>query len=908
MPLLAYRKKRDFRRTPEPRGVARASRGALRYVIQKHAATRLHYDFRLELDGALKSWAVPKGPSLDPAQKRLAVEVEDHPLEYGGFEGVIPAGQYGGGTVLLWDRGTWTPTGDPHEGLRKGRLDFELHGEKLRGGFSLIRMRGDGGAKKNWLLVKRRDAQARSERGGGILEERPESVATGKGIEEIAASRKKVWNSDRAQAAPAAPARRVPPRSSRATARTKGALDPASLPGARRAAMPARVTPQLATLVKQAPAGEEWLHEIKFDGYRVLGRVDRGRATMITRGGKNWTERFEGIAEAVAALGAGSAILDGEAAVVLSDGSTSFQALQNQLRLGKGSTLAYFVFDLLYLEGYDLKRVPLRLRKETLERLVSGAPAGGIIRYSDHVEGKGERFHAEACRRGLEGIVSKRSDSMYVPGRSGLWLKAKCASRQEFVIGGYTEPQSSRAGLGALLLGTHENGRGLRYRGRVGTGFTHETLRDLQKKLARLETKASPFSPSPRAPGAHWVRPKLVAEVSFTSWTDDGKLRHPSFAGLRDDKSPRDVVRETPVPARAAGGGAGARKRVPPARRRPPDTPPRRRPAVRDPNPKPAVEEPPSKPRKRPIREPVDQAALAATVAAGGQALTNPGRVLYPELGLTKADLARYFLGVAPFLLAHAAGRPLMLARCPAGRTRCFFQKHPSGEVPSSLGSVRIREKDGTGTYLVLRDQASLVTLAQMGVLEIHIWGSRADDLEYPDRVVFDFDAPDATTWKDVVRGAVWVRERLDGLGLKSFVKTTGGHGIHVVVPTRRGPGWDDVKDFSAAVAAALVRESPDRFTTHLSKARRGRRIFIDTLRNRRGSTWVAPYSPRARTGAPVSMPISWEELTPRMRPDAFSMASLLRERGGIRADAWKGIGSVRQTLTPSMVRRALQP
>ena len=904
MPLATYRKKRDFKRTPEPRGAAGKSRGKLRFVIQKHAATRLHYDFRLELDGVLKSWAVPKGPSLDPGEKRLAVEVEDHPLEYGGFEGIIPKGQYGGGSVLLWDRGTWTPIGDPKAGLRKGHLAFELHGEKLRGGFDLIRMRSEGD-RANWLLVKQKDAHAKPERSGSIVEERPESVASGKRIEEIgAAGRAKVWESNR-DIAVSARARRAPAARAKAprSARAADAAGPDQIPGARRAAMPRKAAPQLATLVKQAPEGDDWLHEIKYDGYRTLCRVERGRARMITRSGQDWTARFAEIAEAVADLPSKQALLDGEVAVVLPDGSTSFQALQNQLRQDGRGTLAYFVFDLLYLEGFDLTGAPLEKRKEALQRLTAGAP-GGIVRYSDHIVGRGERFHAEACRRGLEGIISKRSGSRYVPGRSSAWLKAKCASRQEFVIGGYTEPQGSRAGLGALLLGTLENGDGLRYRGRVGTGFSRETLADLRRRLQPLETNRSPFAPpAPHPRSAHWVRPRLVAEVAFGSWTDDGLLRHPSFVALREDKSPRDVVRESPAgSARGTGARKEARKRVPPARRRPPDTPTRRPPPVRDPGtPKAPVEDPQPKPRKRPVREPLDQ-----KVALPGPALTNPDRVLFPEQGLTKAALAQYLHVVAPFLIEHAAERPLMLLRCPHGRGRCFYQKHPSGTVPPALGSVRIKEKAGTGSYLLLRDEAGLMTLAQMGVLEIHLWGARADQLERPDRVVFDFDPHPGTPWKDVVLGARRLREKLLELDLESFVKTTGGKGLHVAVPTRRGPDWDDVNDFSGALASAMVREAPERFTTHLSKARRGTRTFIDTLRNRRGATWVAPYSPRARSGAPVSMPLPWDELTTATRPEAFTVARVLRERGERRADAWKKITSARQTVTASVIRSAL--
>lgn len=892
MSLTAYKKKRDFTKTSEPRGVKGKKGSKLRFVVQKHAATRLHYDFRLELAGVLKSWAVPKGPSLDPGEKRLAVEVEDHPIEYRGFEGTIPKGEYGGGSVLLWDRGTWAPEGDPLAGLRKGHLAFELFGKKLRGSFHLVRLRSDG-EKKNWLLMKQRDSWAEPERNGGIVAARPESVSSGKIIEEIAEGRRtKVWKSNRE------PKKNLSKSKGRTRpgARAVSLPDLAALPGAARRPMPARPEPQLATLVSEAPDGDEWLHEIKYDGYRVLARLERGRARMITRGGKDWTERFGAIAREVGALPAKQAIVDGEMVVLLADGSTSFQALQNQMREGDKGSMSYFVFDLLYLDGYDLTGVPLERRKSLLASILPSRAEQGAVRFSDHVIGQGVRFHGAACRRALEGIISKRRDARYVATRAGSWLKTKCTSRQEFVIGGYTEPQGSRSGLGALLLGTHDNGDGLRYRGKVGTGFTQETLDDLRRKLERLEVERSPFSSRPPgAEKAHWVSPKLVAEVSFGSWTNDGRLRHPSFLGLREDKQPGEVVRESPVE------GPIAEKRVPPLRRRPPDTPPRLPPPVRDPNPgeKPAIQDPIPKPKKRPVREPLDE------VTPAGISLTHPERVLFPEQGITKLQLAQYFQAVGSRLLEHAAGRPLMLLRCPAGRGRCFFQKHPSGPVPRALGSVRIREKGGTETYLVLRDEKGLLLLAQMGVLEIHLWGARADALERPDRVVFDFDPHESTPWKDVLEGARNLRERLDGLGLESFVKTTGGKGLHVVVPTKRGPDWGQVKEFSTGLASAIVREDPDRFTTHLPKARRGRRIFIDTLRNRRGATWVAPYSPRARSGAPVSWPLPWEDVTSRTRPDSFTVERVLEPNRAPLEDAWKRLGSIRQTITAGIIKKA---
>jgi len=919
VPLGLYRKKRDFRRTPEPRGRVVHGGAKLAFVIQKHAASHLHYDFRLELAGVLKSWAVPKGPSLDPADKRLAVMVEDHPIEYGGFEGTIPKGQYGGGTVLLWDRGTWEPRGDAEAGLRKGHLAFTLHGKKLRGAFSLVRMGGREG--KNWLLMKTQDEFARSGGSKSVVQERPESVTSGKSIEEIAGARRaKVWNSNRGGTTTAATsvarrnsAAKKPGPSAGARAATRARRpsgpDPSKLLRARAAAMPRDARPQLATLVPEAPEGDDWLHEIKYDGYRVLARIERGRARLITRGGLDWTDRFAVVADALRRMPVKQAILDGEIAMVLEDGTTSFQALQNQLRSGNDEALAYFVFDLLYQDGWDLTQAPLEQRKEALAALVEGADASPVLRYSDHLEGQGVRFHRQACRSGLEGIVSKRKGSVYTPGRTGSWLKTKCSSRQEFVIGGYTEPQGAREGIGSLLLGTNENGDGLRYRGRVGTGFTRETLDELLRKLRPLEIDKAPFADRPpQKRGVHWVRPRLVAEVSFGSWTNDGRLRHPSFQGLREDKPADEVVREAPrngsapakprrAGARSSAAPAKAKRRPTPERRRPPDTPPRIPPPVKEPGRRPPVADPPPRPRKRPLRDPVDADAALA--------ITSPDRVLYADEGITKLDLARYYRAVAPHLLAHAAGRPLMLRRCPEGiDAACFIQKHP-GQGLSGMDSVRVRERLKTEQHLVLRDEAGLLSLAQVGALEIHVWGALAESLERPDRVVFDFDPAAESPWKDVVLGARRVRERIEALGLECFVKTSGGKGLHVVVPTRPGPTWDDVKEFSAALASSLTREAPDRFTTHLAKARRGGRIFIDTLRNRRGATWVAPYSPRARPGAPVSMPLAWDELTTSLRPDSFSIPRLLERRRGSRADAWDGIGRVRQTITRTVLREA---
>ena len=616
MPLGAYRRKRDFRATSEPRGKrkhAPRARGLL-YVIQKHAASHLHYDFRLELDGVLKSWAIPKGPSLDPGDKRLAVEVEDHPVEYGSFEGTIPKGQYGGGSVLLWDRGTWTPTGDAHDGLRRGNLKFELQGEKLRGRWVLVRLRGreEEDTKKNWLLIKERDPDAGRKRSSSkdILKERPESVLSGRTIEDVG---KNVWQSNR-------PETKTKPAKTEKTRRPARAVVPESIPGARAASLPSFVPPQLATLVSQAPVGEDWVHEIKYDGYRFLCRIDRGRARLLTRSGLDWTDRFPSVADAATKLPADRAILDGELVVLRPDGVSSFQDLQNAMRGGREDDLVFFVFDLLHFDGFDLTAVPLLARKEALAGLLASATAA--IRFSDHVPGRGSDFYREACRRKLEGIVSKRANATYTSGRTGAWLKTKCSARQEFVIGGYTEPQGSRSHLGALLLGVTNGGNGLRYSGKVGTGFTQESLRDLERRLAPLQVGQPPFVDAPRMRDAHWVKPRLVAEVAFTGWTEDGKLRHPSFQGLREDKPAREVVAEKAKRPRRPKG----RTPTTPARRRPPRKPPRRKPPVRDPVSKPPLREPPPRGRS-PIREPDDTEGASS---AAGVRISHPDRILYP--------------------------------------------------------------------------------------------------------------------------------------------------------------------------------------------------------------------------------------------------------------------------------------
>jgi len=851
--LREYARKRDFSLTPEPRG-APAPAGGRSFVVQKHAASRLHYDFRLEMDGVLKSWAVPKGPSLDPADRRLAMQTEDHPVEYGGFEGVIPEGEYGGGTVVVWDRGTWEPLGDPDEGLRRGVLKFALHGEKLRGRFALVRIKGRDGS--TWLLIKDRDEAAR--RSSRIVETSPNSVASGRTLEEVAADQSSVWHSNREgnRAKPktskpaAAPKRAVP-----AAAADRAVPRPASVPGARRAALSAFVRPQLATLVSAPPEGEEWLHEMKFDGYRLLLRLHRGRARLLSREAHDWTARLPAIADAASELHVRQALLDGEAAVLLPDGTTSFEALQNVAILSHDQELVYFAFDLLHLDGYDLRKAPLEDRKRLLRAVLGPGP--GRLRYSDHVLGSGPEFFERACEKGLEGIVSKRRDAAYTAGRSRDWLKVKCLAEQEFVIGGYTPPERSRVGLGALLLGVYDGEERLRYAGKVGTGFTHEILRQLEERLRRLKSATSPFADRvPAAARAFWVRPELVAQVAFTEWTKDGRLRHPSFRGLREDKPAREVIRESPQNA-----------------------PKGRQTAVRK------------------TKEDAPRGAKADESVVAGVRLTHPDRVLYPRQGVTKRDLALFYESIADCILPHLEGRPTSLVRCPEGLGKeCFYQKHATKGEAEGLRRVKIRERTKVAEYLVVDDLKGLIALVQMGILEIHTWNSHAQALERPDRVVFDLDPGPGVEWPAVVEGARRVKARLEAEGLKSFVKTTGGKGLHVVTPLDPAPGWDEASAFAREVAESLAREEPRSYVAEMSKARRQGRIFVDYLRNYRGATSVAAYSTRARPGAPVSVPVRWDELGPALRPDAWTVENLGARLKTIE-DPWRDYWKTRQAL-----------
>jgi bifunctional non-homologous end joining protein LigD len=843
--LQRYYAKRHFARTPEPRGTVTAAEGRS-FVVQKHGARRLHYDFRLEWDGTLKSWAVPKGPSLDPADKRLAVRVEDHPLDYGGFEGVIPEGEYGAGPVIVWDRGTWKPEGDPAEADAKGRLNFALEGEKLQGAWSLVRLSGggrygdrhdgrDGG--NNWLLIKRTDREAKRGNGDLLVTRKPRSVATGRSLEEVRAGKGGIhtWHSNR-------------------PARSGGGPKPARRKAERDAAMPGFVLPQLATRVDKPPAGRDWLHEVKFDGYRVQVRLDGDEVRFLTRTGLDWTDRFASLAPELMRIDAPSAILDGEVVALDADGVSDFSLLQEALSEGDRSALFLYLFDLLYRDGEDLRRRPLEARKAALAELLQPLGSHGHVRLSEHFAVEGAEFYRQVCTLALEGAVSKRKRSPYASGRSGDWLKSKCVERQEMVIIGFTPGTTGPGMIGALILGQHEQGR-LVYSGRVGTGFTQASARALRRRLDAIATDG-PAAEVPRKmrKDARWVKPELVAEVEFAGWTADRLLRHASFKGLREDKPAAEVKREevTPVPAQPRP----AAKRV----------------GVRD--------------------------ALFAV-------LTHPDRVLYDAQGVTKLGLAEYYAEVADLMLPHVRERPLSLVRCPSGTSgECFYQKSVPTGTPPGVYEVHNTARGKKESYPAIRGLDGLVGLAQMGTLEIHIWGCKAAKIMAPDRIVFDIDPAPDLPWEETIAAAREIRERLAAIGLESFLKTTGGKGLHVAAPIAPRLPWDTVKAFTKAVASAMMQDAPERYVVTVSKKARRGKIFVDYLRNGYGATFVAPYSPRARPNAPISMPLDWSELSPSMRSDHFRLENVAARLKALKHDPWREMLKLRQSITAKALKQ----
>ena len=800
-PLDQYNAKRNFALTREPAGKI-GKRGGNRFLVQKHDATRLHYDLRLEVDGVLKSWAVTRGPSIDPDDKRLAVRTEDHPLSYAEFEGIIPAKEYGGGTVMLWDEGRWAPIkGKSAADLDKGHLHFILEGQRMKGEWLLVRMKPRAKERReNWLLRKVADDHAGT--GDVLVEQQLTSIRTGRTMHEIAYG-----------VAPPSPPKKAPAK--RATRRKLPAFQPV----------------QLATLVDHVPTGNEWMHEIKFDGYRCLIAADGDRVVVHTRSGLDWTNRFQSIADAVAALDLPGAVIDGEIVTAGPDGNPSFSALQASLKAGR-QDFTLFAFDLLALDGKDLTELTNVERKEQLATLL---PDQGALRVAAHVIGAGEKLFAAMCAAGQEGIISKRVDARYAGRRSKAWLKVKCTRRQEFVIVGWL-PSDARARPFRSLLLAQQGEDGLVYAGKVGTGFDGEAMDMLAAAMKPLARKAATVAaPKAEVRGAQWVEPELIAEIAFAEFTADNVLRHASFIGLREDKPASEVTRETPVPV--------------------------------------------------PVAAPAK--------------VSNPDRVIFPDNGMTKGQLAAYYQQVAGVMLPWVAHRPISLVRCPQGRAKqCFFQKHDSGSFGDDVHLVDITDKSGKAEpYLYVDDSAGLIACVQMGTIEFHGWGARSDAVERPDRMVFDLDPDEGLGFEEVKRAAEHIRAQLADIGLASFAMLSGGKGVHVVVPLTPEAEWPAVKDFASRFAAALAQAEPDRFTATMSKAKRKGRIFIDWLRNQRGATAVMPYSVRARPGAPVAAPVGWRELADIDAASHFTLADaeMLVERATDKALV--GWGQASQSL-----------
>ena len=833
LPLALYNQKRRFNVTREPRGGrVMASKGSLRFVVQQHHASVMHYDFRLQINGVLVSWAVPKGPSLAVADKRLAVQTENHPLSYAAFEGEIPQGEYGGGRVIVWDEGAWLPDGDATAGLKKGHLSFVLKGQKLQGRFGLIRTRGKvaEGPRSTWLLMKKADDFADKAGQKGIVLREPASVLSSLRVDEIGT--------------PAARAASAPK-------------------GARAATLPEQVDLQLATLVERPPDTGDWLYEVKFDGYRVLVRLEGGEVSLHSRNGLNWSGQFPAINAALARLHSANALLDGELCYVTPEGQSSFQQLQRALPRGGGkpepddqARLAIYFFDLLFLNGKDLRDQPLAARKQQLKKLLS-ATAAKIgkwpLLYSDHLEARGRMAFTQACTAGLEGLIGKRRDSPYTGGRSKDWIKLKCQKRQEFVIVGYTAARGSRTGFGALLLATRE-GQEWKYRGKVGTGFDNAALRELTSLLKARQTTQGVLAKPPRLSGIQWVKPDLLCEVRYAEITAEGALRHGSFQGLRIDKPATEVALDQPAPS----------------------------------------------PRKR--RSGAAKTADEATVA--GVRISHPERVIDERSGLSKGVLAQYYAEVGGLLLPYAGNRPLALLRCPDGSAQqCFFQKHKTAGFGAAVHQRRLSGQD----ILFIDDTEGLLQLVQFNVIELHGWGSTLNHPAKPGWIVIDLDPDTALPFSAVVDAALEVRDTFASLDLKCWVKTTGGKGLHVVIPIEPRAGWSAVKDFSHAIADALASRAPQRYVSNMSKAKRPGRIFIDYLRNAEGATAVLPYSVRARPGATVALPVPWQDLK-HLDPQEFTVGSASRWLVKRRKDPWAELLTTSQSLPDVSTPARTQP
>ena len=828
--LKTYRAKRNFEITPEPAAGGAANEAARAFVVQKHWASRLHYDLRLELGGTMKSWAVPKGPSFDPADKRMAVHVEDHPISYNTFEGTIPPKQYGAGKVIVWDKGVWIPLEDPHEGYKQGRLKFELRGHKLHGRWTLVRIKNRRDERQEpWLLIKERDEHARAADEFSVVDALADSV---KHLPDQ----------------PAAP--------------TAAVAAPAGPPaGARAAALPERLQPQLATLVDEPPADpQRWVFEIKFDGYRMLARAEGGQVRLFTRNGNDWTAKLPDLAGSLRALELPDGWYDGEIIMPGTRVPADFQALQSAFDSARTADIVYYLFDLPYCAGYDLRDVPLVERRAVLQRIVERKPQEKV-RFSAVFEAPPREIVATACRLGLEGVIAKRRDSAYVTRRSSDWLKLKCGQRQEFVIGGYTDPKGSRTGLGSLLLGVHDEQGALRYAGNVGTGFNEQSLRELRTRLGELQVNASAFAPDAQLPRqAHWVRPELVCEVAFGEWTRDGRIRHSVFHGLRDDKPAQAIRRE-------------AVRHAAPVDR-------------------------PAKPGRGKVAPPVTSAG--AELPAGLR-VTNPDRVIDAASGATKLDLVRYYALVAPLMMEHLRDRPVALVRAPTGiGGELFFQKHMERYKMPGIVQLDRAIDPGHPPLLAVAEPEGLLSAAQMNVVEFHTWNGVTRSIVTPDRMTFDLDPGEGVGWPQVQEAAQLVHGFLQELGLTAFLKTSGGKGLHIVVPLKPKFDWDTVKGFSQAIVQHLSRTIPQRFVAKSGGSNRVGRIFIDYLRNGLGATTVAAWSARSRPGLGISVPVRWDELAELTSGAHWTVASV-QSRLADGNEPWAAYGASRNSLPAAM-------
>jgi bifunctional non-homologous end joining protein LigD len=867
-PVSEYTRKRNFDITSEPpetAGRARSGKGkALSFVIHKHDARNLHYDFRLELDGTLKSWAVPKGPSLDPKNKRLAVHVEDHPLGYGSFEGSIPEGQYGAGDVIVWDRGIWQPHGDPRETYKAGKLKFTLIGEKLTGDWALVRTHLPGsGDKEQWLLIKEKDEAVRSADEYDIVADKPESVVSGATVGEGRASAK----SGTRKTAAAAP-----------VAEKKPASKTTKKPAAKKTAIPQKLSPQLATLMDTPPEGE-WLYEIKFDGYRIMTRILDGEVRLITRNGHDWTERLPLQAKAISELNLGDGWLDGEMVVLNDAGLPDFQALQNAFDIGRSKDIVYYLFDVPFLNGEDLREKPVEDRRAALKKLL-GKQKKGLLRFSDAFSAGHRDIIESACLLSLEGVIGKRAGSVYQSRRSPDWIKLKCKLRQEFVIVGFTKPQGTRSGFGALLLAVNEEGAGLVYAGRVGTGFNQKTLAELFEKMQPLEQDASPLGKkltSAQGRGVHWIKPTLVGEVEFGEWTREGIVRHSAFIALRSDKPASEVVHEYPktpkdikAPFKPNASKTSASK----------------------------TDELAGKPKAASKRDSKDKIEVA------GVLISHPERVIDKKSGLHKIDLAHFYESISDWILPHLDHRAVALLRCPEGvEGEQFFQKHAERLAIPNIKQLDPKLDPGHARLMEIDSVQALVGAAQMGTIELHTWGSTYDKIELPDHFVLDLDPDPALPWRSMIEATQMTLSVLDELGLDAYIKTSGGKGMHIIVPLARKADWDTVKAFAKALAQFIAEQLPERFTATSGPKNRVSKIFIDYLRNTRGASTVAAYSARARPGLPVSVPVSRDELASLKSSDQWNIANLQKRLRKLKADPWAGYKNTQRITRPMWKR-----